>query len=341
MENQFYSDKLKSLKEIFQEKDLHLEKNNLMVGKRIYPIVDDVIVLLDPKQYPQSLKNRLKMGVSDSRITPDSFSEDIQFTFGKQWEKFSRILPEYQREFEEYFDIVDLDELVDKRVCDLGCGTGRWSYFLKGRCRELVLLDFSEAIFVARANLKDVKNALFFMGDLTRLPFKEDFADFLFCLGVLHHLPTDALKEVRQLKKYSKKILIYLYYSLDNRPLYFKGILALVTSVRILLSKVRNPAFRNLFTWFGLFTLYIPCICLGSLFKPFGLSKYVPLYSEHYWNSIEEIRHHVYDRFFTSIEQRFSRKEIMKLEDTFSKVIVSDQPGYWHFLCVNENKPIK
>jgi len=46
--------------------------------------------------------------------------------------------------------------------------------------REMVLLDFSEAIFVARENLRGASNALFFLGDLRRMPFRDDFADLVY-----------------------------------------------------------------------------------------------------------------------------------------------------------------
>ena len=66
---------------------------------------------------------------------------------------------------------------------------------------------------------------------------------------------------------------------------------------------------------------------------PIGFSKYVPLYESYNGKGMERIRQDVYDRFFTSIEQRFSKKQIMELRDTFSDVIISEQLPYWHFIC--------
>jgi SAM-dependent methyltransferase len=60
-----------------------------------------------------------------------------------------------------------LESLRGRRICDFGCGIGRWSYFLRHRCRELVLIDFSDAIFAARENLRGASNALFFLADIT------------------------------------------------------------------------------------------------------------------------------------------------------------------------------
>ncbi len=47
----------------------------------------------------------------------------------------------------------------------------------------------------------------------------------------------------------------------------------------------------------------------------------------------ERVRQDFYDRFFTPIEQRVSREQIMGLNDSFSRVSVSDQIPLWHFLC--------
>jgi len=332
----YYDNKLEILKDIFGSSEISLGENHLSVNGRVYPIVDDVIVLLDSSQYPDVLRCKVKTVDEEEKEVPSCFAEDIQFTFGEEWQKFPEILPEHEREFLQYFDLVDLSSLSEYRVCDLGCGIGRWSYFLKEKCREIVLIDFSEAIFVARRNLKDIDNAVFFMADLKRLPFRDNFSDFLFCLGVLHHLPTNALEEVRNLKRYAPRMLIYLYYALDNRAFYFRFLLGMATVLRSTVSRVRNPLFRKCFTWFATGFMYLPWICLGRVLRPLGLSKYVPLYEGYSGKSWNRICQDAYDRFFTRIEQRFSKKQIMELKDSFGYISVSDQMPYWHFVCERE-----
>jgi len=329
----YYSGKIDILKDIFSKKDIKLEETHLMVDDCTYPIIDDVIILLDQNQYPTAIRNKLDTANIDLETGPSDFNRDIQYSFGKEWQEFPKILPEHDREFQQYFDMVDLSDLKDQRVCDLGCGIGRWSYFLSGKCRELILIDFSEAIFVARRNMANAENALFFMADLKKLPFSDNFADFLFCLGVLHHLPTPALDEVKSLKNYAPRLLIYLYYLLDNRPLYFRKLFSLVDLLRRSVSKYRSPLFRSIFTWYIALVLYKPLVILGTLLQPIGLSRRVPLYETYKGKSLERIRQDVYDRFFTMIEQRFSRNQIIELKDTFSQIIISDQLPYWHFIC--------
>ena len=321
---------LETVRDLFGAREVSLEENTLKVDDRRFPVIDGVVVLLDPDQYPPSVKRRLNTG--GQALTTQEFDEGIQFTFGEEWKEFSQILPEHETDFHLYFDLVDLEGLKNDRVCDLGCGSGRRSYFLKDHYRELILVDFSDAIFVARKNLEGFPNTLFFMADIHKLPFRENFADLIFSLGVLHHLPTDCMDEVRRLKPFAKRVLIYLYYALDNRPFYFRLMLKAVTALRLVLATIKSAAFRNAFTWFGAVTMYYPFVILGKLLKPFGLAKHVPLYEGYYDKGMTHIRQDVYDRFFTAIEQRVSRKQIYGLKDTYSEVTISDQTPYWHFL---------
>ena len=330
----YYKDKIETLKCIFGTDDIAYEPSSLTVGNKRYPIIDDVIILSEPNKYSDSVKKRLqiKSGVTEIRHTK-GFAEDIQFTFGEEWQKYDEILPEHKEEFSQYFDIVDLGSLQNLRLCDLGCGNGRWSYYLKDLSREIILIDFSDAIFTARKNLSGASNCLFFMSDLKELPFKDNFSDFLFCIGVLHHLPTPALKEVRNLKKFAPLLLIYLYYSLDNKPFYFRLLLGIVTLIRLCLCKIRNQFLRKLLTNIGTYLVYMPLILVGKLLKPLRLSRFIPLYETYRDKSINRIRQDVYDRFFTRIEQRVSRNNILKLKDNFKNIAISSNKPYWHFLC--------
>ncbi len=327
----YYQNKIELLKDVFGANEVVVVEDKISIDGKDYPVINDVIVVSSPEKQTDFVKERL-MSESENSGGKD-FAEDIQYTFGSEWEEYSEILPEHEEEFKEYFDIVETDSLSESRVCDLGCGNGRWSYHLQGKCKEMVLVDFSDAIFVARKNLKNSDNCLFIMCDLREIPFRNDFADFLFCIGVLHHLPTNCLDEVKSLKRFAPSLLIYLYYALDNRPVFFRILLKIVTVVRGLLSRVRSRGFRKLFSWFGAYFIYLPLVLLGRFFSLFGIGKYIPLYEAYHDKSMGRIRQDVYDRFFTRIEQRVSKREIEHLEDSFGEVVVSEQKPYWHFLC--------
>ena len=339
----YYERKIRSLKRMFDTRDIVLESDAVVVNHKRYPIVEDVIVLSEPDHYTDFVRMKIEpeTGVVDNQAKGSAgrfdgslaFAEEVRFSFGEEWKAYGDILIEHEEEFYQYFDLVDLTALHDLRVCDLGCGNGRWSYHLKGICKEIVLVDFSDAIFVARRNLSDADNCLFFMCDLKTLPFKENFVDFLFCLGVLHHLPTPCLDEVRNLKRFAPTLLVYLYYSLDNRPVYFRLLLRMVTRLRLRVSNVRSAVFRKLFARVLAVSVYLPLIFLGHVLKPLGLGRYVPLFEVYCNKSVQRIAQDVYDRFFTGVEQRVSRQDILALQDAFKRVEISDNLPYYHFLC--------
>ncbi len=326
----YYTDKLQQLVKLFGTTELSIQPDSLTVKGVTYPVIDDVIILSTEAEYTPFTRKRLAAGPSTG--TAD-IALDIQATFGAEWREYSGILPEHRTEFSQYFDIVDMPALKDATVLDVGCGSGRWSYFLKDACRRLVLTDFSDAIFVARENLRGNTDALFFMCDLRKLPFADNSVDFLMCLGVLHHLPVPCLDEVRKFKRFAPKNLIFLYYALDNRPFYFRVILSLVTVVRTLLSTVTAPRLRRVLSVAGAVGLYMPLVTLGRAADLVSLGKYVPLYEFYRGKSLARIEQDVYDRFFTRIEQRVSREEILTLEDTYSRVTVAETIPYYHFVC--------
>jgi SAM-dependent methyltransferase len=328
----YYEDKVEILAEIFGTRDLGLQDGHLRVGTVHYPIVDDVIVLVEPAKY--SKRVRAVLGADRVEAEVEGFAEDEQYSFSEEWTRFSEILPNHASTFRRYFDLVDLETLRDKRVCDLGCGSGRWSYFVKDACRELVLVDFSDGIFAARQNLRDAGNCLFFMGDITSLPFADDFADFLFCLGVLHYLPTPALTELRRLERAAPEQLYCIYYALDNRPVFFRVLLRFVTALRLAVSRVRAPAVRKLFSRSVVALVYLPLLTAGRVLDRVGLARHVPLYEGYRENrSMAVLEQNAYNRFFNRIEQRVSRRDVEALRDTFREVIVSENMPYWHFLC--------
>lgn len=330
MKELYYKDKISSLSEIFGYEKIELVHDKIIIGEKVFPIIDDVIIALSPPKYTPKVKQLLNVS---SKIEKKDFAEDIQETFGAEWEEYNEILPEHKLEFESYFDLIDLNDLKDKRVTDLGCGIGRWAHFVAPIAREMVLVDFSDAVFVARNNLRQNPNCIFIMSDILDLPFEEKFSDFIYCLGVLHHLPVDCLDATRKLSKYSNNLLIYLYYGLDNRAFYFRFLLNLVTLLRIVLSRVKSKLRRSILTELLMWSLYMPIINLGRVLSKFGMGRFIPLHEFYSGMSLARVRQDVYDRFFTRIEQRVTKREIQDLSDTFDTVEISKKQPYWHFIC--------
>jgi len=328
----YYSDKAAVLASLFGAKQVAIESGAVVVDGRSFPVVDDVIVLLEPAKYTPLVSRSIRTS-SIAPLMTAPFAGDVQFTFGEEWTHYSEVLPEHAEEFRRYFDLVDLAGLADATVCDLGCGSGRWSYFLRNACRQLVLVDFSDAIFAARENLHDCPGAVFLMADLTDLPLRNGFADLVVCLGVLHHLPMPALYFVRRLRRYAPRLLVYVYYALDNRPAHFRVALWIVTFIRRVTTRVRRPSARQALAWAMTVTIYVPIVAIGRAADRMRLGNLVPLHDTYRGKSLRRITQDVYDRFFTRIEQRVTRGSILKLADTFEKVTISPNLPYWHFLC--------
>ena len=297
--------------------EVRLTGTGVTVGGHTFRI-DRGVVLLDERPVHQD--------------TERGTGDDVRRSFSEEWQTYGAILPEHEEEFAAYFDVVDLGSLSDSLVLDLGCGSGRWSAKLAPHCRAVILVDFSDAIFVARENLRDVGNAVFFRGDVTQLPFADDCVDFLFSLGVLHHLDRPCLPAARHLMRLGPEGLFYLYYALDNRPTYYRRLLTGVTASRRALGRVQSEKARRRISRALAWGVYRPMVGIGEVAAKVGVKAPVPLYESYRGKSIDRIEQDAYDRFFTSIEQRVSRQQIQQAFPPPYSVRFSEHEPFWHFL---------
>jgi len=165
-------------------------------------------------------------------------------SFAYEWKHFGRILPEYAQEARNYFGIVADRLLEDAVVLDAGCGTARWARHVAGcAVRRLYAVDFSRVIDQAAVVLAEQQNAHCVQADVCRLPFRSETFDFAYCLGVLHHLvePDEGMRGVTRVLKENGALLVYLYYSLENRPRFFRWLLRVVSTVRRLTVWLPKP----------------------------------------------------------------------------------------------------
>lgn len=92
---------------------------------------------------------------------------------------------------------LEMLSLANKKVLDIGCGDGTYTYelFKGGKPRLILGVDLSkEAIFMAKKKFKKIR---FQLGDIYKLAFKKGSYDIAIIRGVLHHLayPQKAIKE--------------------------------------------------------------------------------------------------------------------------------------------------
>jgi SAM-dependent methyltransferase len=131
------------------------------------------------------------------RLVPPDLAEQQAKTaaaFGWQWQHFSEMHREFEGQFLDWLDPIGPDFFEGRRVLDAGCGTGRHAYFAaRYGAREVIALDLSAAVEAARVNLRELDKVEVVQGDLLRLPFRtdqpKDGFDFVYSIGVLHHLP--------------------------------------------------------------------------------------------------------------------------------------------------------
>ena len=110
-------------------------------------------------------------------------------SFGYQWTQFSEMVIDFRENFLNYIRPLDESFFPGKLGLDLGCGFGRHIYNAAKFGAEMIGVDISEAIESSRANTKELPNVHLVQADVYHLPIRPGVLDFVYSIGVLHHLP--------------------------------------------------------------------------------------------------------------------------------------------------------
>lgn len=270
----------------------------------------------------------------------DNLGENIDMTtvesFGEEWTAFDSFTDdEIKKAGDQYFDIVKNEWIQDKAVLDVGCGTGRWSRYVASKAKQVEAIDPSKAVFSAAHLLGENNNVRISKAGVDTIPFQDNSFDFVFSLGVLHHIPDTAAamrKCVEKLKS-NGYFLVYLYYDFEQRGSLFKFIFWLSSLLRLFVSKLPSVLKKFVCNIIALI-IYLPFIYLSKFVEFIGLktlSNLIPLsyYKSH---SINIIFNDALDRFGTPLEQRFSRADIAQMMTAagLTDIVFSDNEPYWH-----------
>ena len=258
-------------------------------------------------------------------------------SFGDEWGRFDQSSldsSEAYRRFQEYFSVFPWDLVSSESTgFDMGCGSGRWSQYLAPKVGQLHCIDPSiDALEVARTNLHSHANVSFHLASVDNPPLRLSSQDFGVSLGVLHHVPDteSAINSCVSLLKPGAPLLLYLYYSFDNRPFWFRYIWKISDCIRLVVYRLPS-SIKNLVCDFFALSIYMPLILLSRLFEKLGFDvTNLPLsYYRHC--SFYSIRTDSRDRFGTPLEHRFSRKEITEMchRCGLKNVIFSSSAPYW------------
>ena len=146
--------------------------------------------LLDNNDFLEKYRDKIHQIIGSTNIKDASINlkRRTSDSFGFEWDTFSEVIEEYETNFLSYVSPVEKSFFRDKLVLDAGCGAGRHSYYAAKFGAEVVAMDLSKAVEAAYRNSRQFSKVHVVQADIYSLPFRKKF-DYIFCIGVLHHLP--------------------------------------------------------------------------------------------------------------------------------------------------------
>jgi len=257
-------------------------------------------------------------------------------SFGDEWSRFDQISlneVESKKIFNEYFSIFPFSILNSQSEgFDMGCGSGRWARYVAPHVGKLNCIDPSSSIEVARNCLIEHLNINYIKASVDETGLTPSSQDFGYSLGVLHHVPDTvaAIRSCVNLLKPGAPLLLYLYYSLDNRPLWYKFIWYMTNLLRRIIC-IMPSNIKGMLTDIIAVLVYFPLAKLSkSLEKLYLPVHFIPLsyYRNH---SFYTMRTDSRDRFGTPLEKRFSKKKIAEIMNNCGLINLyfSENAPYW------------
>lgn len=257
--------------------------------------------------------------------------------FGDEWLKFKDFTSEdIQAISVMYFDIIN-ESIINKSTyaLDIGCGTGRFTKYLSGKAGFIEAIDPSNAVFAADHLLGDLDNVRITKASAETIPFADETFDFAMSIGVLHHIPDTQKAMIDCVKKVKKggHFYVYLYHNLESRSSLFQGVFKMSEGIRKVVSKMPGRMKKICCDVLAL-TTYMPFILTGRLIKAAGMKKLasrIPL-NDYQDKSFFIIRNDALDKYGTTLEQRFSKAEVITLmkKSGLDNIIVSPGSPYYH-----------
>lgn len=191
-----------------------------------FPVIDSIPRLLLSPFREALLGNGVPQGVDGRQM-------ETAISFGFEWSRFPEMYEEWKQSFLNYMQPHGPEFFRGKKVLDAGCGNGRFAYYAAKYGAEVWAIDLGPAVEVARRNTEETGAVQVVQADLHRPPFAPESFDFVYSIGVLHHLP-DPEKAFQNLLRYLKpegEIQIYLYWKPERQPIK-RALLAMVAAAR-------------------------------------------------------------------------------------------------------------
>ncbi|MEK7118021.1 MAG: class I SAM-dependent methyltransferase [Patescibacteria group bacterium] len=227
--------------------------------------------------------------------------------FGYEWDKYSRMTADYERQFRNWTHPLTPADWKGKRVLDAGCGMGRNSYWaMKYGASAITAFDYDErSVLRARETLKEFSSARVLFKSIDDIDCKDEF-DIAFSIGVIHHLkdPKRALANMVTALRTGGTLLIWVYGYEGN-----EWIVRFVDPVRKHVTSKLPVSLVHVLAYFCSIPLYL----FVKLFR--GPSDYLKqLATFDFWH----IHSIVFDQLIPDVAHYWSKGEVRALIDGLS-----------------------
>jgi SAM-dependent methyltransferase len=273
----------------------------------------------------------------------ENLDQEVINSFGHEWAAFdyseAQTNEALDAQFLAYCEPIDLSQFNPETsvAADFGAGSGRWTSRLLPYFSQVYALEPSDGAstvlikkFVNESRVKILQETV----GMNSIP--SNSLDLAMSLGVLHHIPDTglAIKDVVSKIKSGGVFLCYLYYKLDNKPIYYRGLFWASNSIRWVISRLPY-VMRRMIARIIAIVVYLPLARTSKLLRKKGLNvSNIPLH--HYADMpFVMLQNDALDRFGTRLEQRFSKKEITEMLGNtgfdLSTLRFSDVEPFWTF----------
>ena len=183
--------------EIIRKKDGQIWEGLLHCeGRHIYPIIEGVprmlcgdlldnLIGLYPDLPSQILKLSFHRAMLHNNLNPNDKLRTME-RFGYEWNQFE----DYNCDnMEQFVQPLPSNYFMGKLGLDVGCGNGRHAKQVSRMGAEIIAVDISNAVDAAQKKCVHNDRIHVVQGDVYNLPFRHSLFEFIYSLGVIHHLP--------------------------------------------------------------------------------------------------------------------------------------------------------
>ena len=273
----------------------------------------------------------------------ENLDQGVIDSFGHEWATFdygeTETSEALDAQFMAYCAPIDLNQFNPKTSVagDFGAGSGRWASRLIQYFSLVYALEPSDgASTVLKKKFSGEAKIMVLQETVGANSIPLASLDLAMSLGVLHHIPDTglAIKDVSRRIKPGGIFLCYLYYSLENKPTFYKLIFKAVDGMRRVIS-VLPQRIKQLVTSAIAALIYWPLARFSKVLNKLGVNtSNIPLH--HYADMpFVMLANDALDRFGTSLEQRFSKAEITEMLRAagfdIATLKFSDSEPFWTF----------